>query len=100
MVDINKTGYVCLLASREAGTTYLGVTSDLIKRIAEHKAGIYRGFTYKHGVHVLVYYEECGSIEAAIEREKKMKKWRREWKIQLIEKMNPDWRDLYLQLVK
>jgi len=62
VTDINKTGYVYLLASKEAGTTYLGVTSDLIKRIAEHKAGTYKGFTYKHDVHGLVYYQGSNAI--------------------------------------
>ena len=98
--NYDKTGYVYLLASKTVGTTYVGVTSDLIARIAQHKAGTYRGFTFQYGVHRLVYYEDCGSIEAAIEREKKLKKWKRLWKIQLIEKMNPKWDDLYPRLAR
>jgi putative endonuclease len=97
--NLGAIGYVYILASAVAGTLYIGVTSDLIKRISEHKNGIYGGFTAKYNVHRLVYYEVFGSIELAIEREKKLKKWRREWKIQLIEKENPKWADLYPALV-
>ncbi|MDR3449746.1 MAG: GIY-YIG nuclease family protein [Alphaproteobacteria bacterium] len=96
---IEKTGYIYLLGSREAGTLYLGVTSDLIQRIAQHKAGIFPGFTKEYSVYMLLYYEECGSIEAAILREKQVKKWKRAWKIRLIEETNPHWDDLYPRLV-
>ena len=97
-VNFETVGSVYILASAVAGTLYVGVTSDLVKRIAEHKNGAYSGFTAKYHVHRLVHYEEFGSMELAIEREKKLKKWRREWKIQLIEKTNPKWDDLFLKL--
>jgi putative endonuclease len=91
--------YVYILASRKNGTLYIGVTSDLIKRIYEHKNDLVDGFTKQHRVHNLVYFETTESIESAIAREKKLKKWNREWKIRLIEKNNPEWRDLYAELV-
>jgi putative endonuclease len=87
--------YVYILASGKNGTLYVGVTSDLIKRISEHKAEIYDGFSKKYNTHLLVYHETHGSIESAIMREKQLKKWNRKWKIKLIEEMNPDWNDLY-----
>ena len=76
------------------------MTSDLITRVAQHKADFFDGFSSKYHVHMLVYYENCGSVDAAIEREKKLKKWRREWKIQLIEQANPKWEDLYTRLAR
>jgi len=91
--------YVYILASRKNGTLYIGVTSDLIKRIYEHKNDLVDGFTKQYRVHNLVYFETTESIESAIAREKKLKKWNREWKIRLIEKNNPEWRDLYAELV-
>jgi len=100
MHPLETVGYVYILASTVAGTLYVGVTSDLIKRISEHKSGTFGGFTKKYKVNRLVYYEEHGSIETAIKREKQLKRWRREWKIQLIEKMNPKWADLYPALVR
>lgn len=93
-----KSYYVYILASKRNGTLYIGVTSDLEKRVYEHKSGETKGFTNKYGVHTLVYFEEYGEIERAIEREKQMKKWRRRWKLELIEKNNADWRDLSSQL--
>jgi putative endonuclease len=99
-VNFQTIGYVYILASATAGTLYIGVTSDLIKRISQHRNEIYPGFTQKHKAHKLVYYEEFGSIEKAIEREKKLKKWKRVWKIQLIEKSNPKWEDLFPKLVR
>jgi len=81
-----------------AGTLYIGVTSDLIKRISEHRENITGGFTAKYNVHRLVYYEKHGSIADAIQREKRLKKWKRAWKIRLIEKTNPKWDDLFPQL--
>ncbi|MDR3450450.1 MAG: GIY-YIG nuclease family protein [Alphaproteobacteria bacterium] len=96
----NKTGYVYILASQTAGTLYIGVTSDLVTRVAQHKDGTYRGFTFKYDVDRLVYYEACGAMEHAILREKELKKWRRLWKIQLIEKTNPTWDDLYSRLMR
>ena len=87
--------YVYVLASGKNGTLYIGVTNDLIRRIYEHKEGVTKGFTKRHSVNHLVYYETHESIGAAIGREKKLKHWRREWKLNLIERDNPDWHDLY-----
>ena len=92
--------YVYILASKKNGTLYIGVTNDLIKRVYEHKNDLVEGFTKKYGVHQLVYFEQTGSIESAITREKQIKKWRRQWKIELIEKKNLEWKDLYSDLVK
>ena len=91
--------YVYILASRKKGTLYIGVTSDLARRIYEHKYDFVEGFTKQHKVHSLVYFEITESIESAIDREKKLKKWNRAWKIRLIEKINPEWRDLYSELI-
>jgi putative endonuclease len=88
--------YVYLLASQRNGTLYLGVTNDVVKRTWQHKGDFVEGFTSKYGVHQLVWYEVHESIEAAITREKQIKKWNRAWKLRLIEEMNPDWQDLYL----
>jgi putative endonuclease len=96
----DKTSYIYILASQKVGTLYTGITSDLVDRIAKHKAGTYQGFSKKYGVDKLVYYERHGSAEAAIEREKRLKKWRRAWKIQLIEATNPNWNDLYSRLLQ
>ncbi len=90
-----KTYYVYIMAGQKDGTLYIGVTNDLIRRVWEHKNDVHEGFTKKYGVHRLVWYEATTSIEGAIWREKQMKKWCREWKIELIEKENPDWNDLY-----
>ncbi|MEI7741655.1 MAG: GIY-YIG nuclease family protein [bacterium] len=87
--------YVYILASYKLGTLYIGVTSDLIKRIYEHKNDLVPGFTKQYQVHRLVYFEVHGDIQTAIEREKSLKGWRRAWKIALIEKENPEWHDLY-----
>ncbi len=86
--------YVYILASKPHGTLYIGVTNDLLRRVFEHKTSEVASFTKRHGVHHLVYFEATENIEAAIEREKRLKKWRRDWKIELIEKSNPDWQDL------
>ena len=88
-------GYVYILASRIGGTLYIGVTSNLAGRIFQHKSGAVDGFTKKYKVDRLVYYEVHDSIEGAILRERQMKRWNRKWKIELIEKDNPDWIDLY-----
>ncbi|MDP6687992.1 MAG: GIY-YIG nuclease family protein [Alphaproteobacteria bacterium] len=90
-----KPGYVYLLSSQRGGTLYIGVTSNLAQRIWQHREGLVDGFTGKHGVNRLVYIEAFDDIEAAIAREKAMKKWRRRWKIDAIEGQNPEWRDLY-----
>ena len=84
-----------LLASRRNGTLYVGVTSDVVKRVWEHKADLADGFTKRYGVHMLVWYELHDSMEGAIRREKAIKEWKRRWKLELIEKQNPEWRDLY-----
>ena len=90
-----KTFYVYLLASNMRGTLYVGVTSDLLKRVWEHKNKVVSGFTAKYGVDRLVWFEVHETLEAAFRREKQIKSWKRTWKIQLIEKDNPDWVDLY-----
>ena len=95
---MNKQFCVYLLASNRNGTIYTGVTSDLVKRIWEHKRGFVKGFTKDYGVHNLVWFELHDSAESAITREKRIKKWNREWKIRLIEETNPYWNDLYLTL--
>lgn len=91
-------GFVYILASRRNGTLYIGVTSDLARRIYEHREEMYGGFTKKHGVKLLVYYETFDRIDDAIFREKRLKEWRRAWKIELIERENPQWIDLYERL--
>jgi putative endonuclease len=87
--------YVYILASRKHGTLYIGVTSDLVKRVYQHKTKIVAGFTSRYNVHRLVWYECYDDPVNAIAREKELKKWRREWKINLIERTNPEWLDLY-----
>ena len=87
------------MASKRNGTLYVGVTSKLANRAFEHKENLREGFTKKYGVHRLVWFEEYGDIQDAIVREKRIKKWRRAWKIELIVKMNPDWTDLFYQIV-
>ena len=86
---------VYLLASQRNGTLYVGVTSHLVKRLWEHKNDAVEGFTEKYGVHRLVYFELHDTMPAAIQREKQIKKWNRAWKINLIEKVNPEWNDLW-----
>ncbi|MHB8920341.1 MAG: GIY-YIG nuclease family protein [Halothiobacillus sp.] len=90
-----KQPAVYILASQRNGTLYIGVTSDLIKCIWEHKNNVVEGFTQKYNVHQLVYFEQHQEMLAAITREKQLKKWNRDWKLALIEKNNPDWRDLW-----
>ncbi|MGN7916919.1 GIY-YIG nuclease family protein [Lysobacter antibioticus] len=84
-----------LLASAKRGTLYTGVTSDLIQRVWQHREHLAQGFTERYGVDRLVWYEQHETMESAIQREKKIKKWNREWKIRLIEENNPEWRDLW-----
>jgi len=94
-----ETGFfVYILASRRDGTLYIGVTNNLARRVAEHKGKLVTGFTRKYGVDLLVYFEAFESIQEARAREHAMKRWRRAWKVELIEKLNPDWRDLADQL--
>jgi|ERR1700687_3634863 len=92
---MDKRFCVYILASKRNGTLYVGVTSTLAKRVWEHKEKVTGGFTARYGVDRLVYFELHGSAEAAIRREKQLKKWKRAWKIRLIEGKNPDWGDLY-----
>ncbi len=94
-----KQYYVYILASKKNGTLYIGVTNNLPKRVYEHKNNLIEGFTRKYSVHNLVYYESYSDVYAAIAREKAMKKWKRAWKIALIEKANPLWKDLYCDIV-
>ena len=96
---MEKTFYVYILTSRRNGTLYIGVTSDLIKRIWEHKKKLTEGFTEKYEVDKLVYYEQFRDAECAVRREKRLKKYNRKWKLDLIEKSNPDWKDLYEELI-
>ena len=96
---INKQPCVYILSSQKAGILYTGVTSNLIQRIYQHQSNWIEGFTKKYGVHRLVYYELHNIMETAIKREKQIKNWKRQWKIELIEKTNKEWRDLYNELV-
>ena len=91
--------YVYILASKRNGTLYIGVTSNLINRIYEHKNNLIEGFTKKYNIHNLVYYEITEDVNSAITREKQLKIWKRNWKIELIEKNNPKWKDLYFELI-
>jgi putative endonuclease len=91
---MNKRFFVYILSNRRRGVLYVGVTNDLIRRLSEHKAKLVPGFTKTYGVVMLVYYEEYSSILEARAREAMLKRWRRAWKIELIDKFNPDWRDL------
>jgi len=93
-----KTYFVYILASKKNGTLYIGITNNLVRRVYEHKHGIIEGFTKKYKVNKLVYYEMIEDVMSAITREKQMKKWKRIWKIRLIEENNPDWTDLYHNL--
>ncbi len=90
-----KTYYVYILASKRIGTLYIGVTNDLLRRVYEHKNNLIEGFTSKYQVHQLIYHETTSEVTAALRREKQRKKWKRAWKIELIEKNNPQWIDLY-----
>ena len=95
-----RSFYVYMLCSRRNGTLYIGLTSDLIKRVYEHKNNLVAGFTKKYNVHSLVWYEVHDSAETAIQREKQIKKWERPWKLRLIEELNPQWKDLYDDLLE
>ncbi len=94
-IEMSKTYYVYILASKRNGTLYIGVTNDLGRRVWEHREGWVPGFTKKHEVSRLVYYEVFESVEAAIRRETRLKKYKREWKINLIQSRNLEWTDLY-----
>lgn len=90
--------YVYILASRKNGTLYIGMTGNLTRRIYEHRQGLQPGFSRRHSVKRLVWYEVHDTALTAIQREKNLKEWKRAWKVELIEKSNPDWNDLYRQL--
>ncbi len=92
--------YVYILASGRNGTLYIGITNNLVKRVYEHKGGKIEGFTKRYKVDQLVYFEETTDAYSAITREKQLKKWKRAWKIRLIEESNPQWRDLYDDLIR
>ncbi len=93
-----KYYYVYILASKRDGTLYIGVTNDLLRRVYEHKNSLVDGFTKKYSVNILVYFEQTTDVYSAIVREKCIKKWNRLWKRRLIEKENPEWKDLSLEL--
>ena len=94
-----KQPCVYILASRWNGTLYVGVTSDLVKRVWEHKHDVVPGFTSRYRIHDLVWYEQHATMESAIAREKAIKEWKRGWKVELIEKNNPKWLDLYPDII-
>ena len=96
---MNKQPVVYILSSKRNGTLYIGVSSDLVKRVWEHKNDIIEGFTKRYAVHQLVWYEVHESMESAIEREKQLKEWMRKWKPELIENTNPNWKDLYPTII-
>lgn len=92
--------FVYILASKLGGTLYVGVTNNLVRRVFEHKSDAVEGFTAKYGIHHLVYFEQFDDIENAIRREKRIKKWNRNWKVRLIEESNPNWTDLYPNIAR
>jgi putative endonuclease len=94
-----NTYYVYILASHKCGTLYVGITNDLIRRVYEHKYDMIPGFTKRYHINQLVYFEDTPDVSSAIAREKLLKKWCRAWKIELIERDNPQWKDLYSELV-
>jgi len=96
---MNKQPAVYILANKRNGTLYVGVTSDLIKRIWQHKNNVVKGFTERYSIHQLVWYELHETMESAIRKEKMLKNWKRVWKLELIEKSNPNWQDLYGTIV-
>jgi putative endonuclease len=96
---MKKTGYTYIITNKKNGTLYIGVTSNLVKRIYEHKQKVVSGFSKQYNLDKLVYYEIHDTIELAIQREKQLKNWHRQWKIELIEKNNPNWNDLYESIV-
>lgn len=96
---MEKEFYIYILASKRHGNLYIGVTSNLVQRVYQHRNKILEGFTKKYSVHRLVYFERYDCAESAIKREKRLKSWHRRWKIELIESLNPEWRDLYKCIV-
>ncbi|WP_321326459.1 GIY-YIG nuclease family protein [uncultured Parasphingorhabdus sp.] len=97
---MGQPGYVYIMASQKNGTIYLGVTSNLPKRVYEHRQGLFEGFTKKHGCKLLVWYEGFDDIQEARAAERRMKNWKRQWKLKRIERMNPEWNDLWDDIVK
>ena len=96
---MSKQPAVYILSNKRNGTLYVGVTSNLVQRVWQHKNNLVPGFTQKYNSHKLVYLEVCESMETAIQLEKQLKKWNRKWKLELIEKNNPEWNDLYSEIV-
>jgi putative endonuclease len=99
-MSVERRYYVYIMASKRKGTLYIGVSQPIINRVWEHKNDVLEGFTKKYGVHMLVWYESFEDVHLAIAREKQLKGWNRDWKIKLIERMNPRWDDLYEKLVE
>lgn len=94
-----QPSYIYILTNSRNGTLYIGVTSNLIRRIWQHKNDVIKGFSSKYQLHMLVYYEEHSNIVEAIKREKSLKHWRRLWKLKLIDEFNPEWKDLYNDII-
>ena len=97
---MDRAAYVYILASRLNGTLYIGVTANLVRRVWEHRQGVVEGFTKQYGVKMLVWYEVHSEIREAIAREKQLKQWNRAWKLKLIHRFNPSWRDLFEDIVQ
>ena len=95
---LTRSYFVYIMTNKKHGTLYTGVTNDLVRRVYEHREGLVEGFTRKHDLKKLVWFEPHDDIEQAILREKRIKRWRREWKIQMIQKQNPDWDDLWEEI--
>jgi len=95
-----KEPAVYILSNKERGTLYIGVTSDLIKRIYQHRTDAVKGFSKQYKTHRLVYFEQFGDMYKAIKREKQLKKWKRVWKLELIESSNPNWKDLFDEIIQ
>ena len=98
-VMVQKKSFIYIMANKRNGTIYIGVTSDLLARVWQHKNNMVEGFTSRYNTHTLVYFEQPENMQSAIEREKQIKKWNRKWKLRLIEKLNPGWKDLYEGIV-
>lgn len=90
--------YIYIMCDKPRWTTYIGVTNDLVRRVYEHKEGITGGFTRKYNLRTLVYYEVYEEIEESIKREKQLKNWKRQWKLDMVDKINPEWKDLWLDI--
>jgi len=99
-LNSGMSAWVYILANKPRSTLYVGVTNNLVRRVAEHRDGLVEGFTKTHGVKTLVYYEAHATVPLAIQREKNIKHWVRQWKVELIEGMNPKWEDLWGQITQ